>query len=209
MGQETDDYDNLLFDVQRSVRYNDIRRQHFERIHLFVLFVALMLGTGTLATFIDNLHAPLWLKLLLPVLATILLGVSLVYRVSSKASLCNDLKRRFINLEQGMVAKERKWKKSDLAAWTQERLTIEADELPVKRVLDVICHNDIMRAKGYREDDSDWWRVTLAQRIFAPYFDYRRHSLVRVKDFVPWRIRLSRWIGDSSTKTPDSLTKAS
>ena len=146
-----------------------------------------------MATFIEEVDASLWVQLALPLLATFLLGVSLVYRVSAKSSLSNDLKRRFITLEQAIVAKTGKRKKSDLAAWTKERLTVEADELPVKRILDVISHNDVMRAMGYEETHPDWWRVTFLQRTFAQYFDYRRHSLRRNKDFEPWRARMRRY----------------
>ena len=88
-----------------------------------------------------------------------------------------------------MVPRKKKWTKKEVAVWTQERLTIEADELPVKRILDVISHNDVMRAKGYDETHEDWWHVTLLQRVFSQYFDYRRHALIRSKDFVSWRER--------------------
>ena len=177
--ETTDDYDDLLFDVRRSVRYHDLRRQHFERMNQFIVFVAFLLGTGTLATFIEDVDAPLPLKLLLPVLTTFLLGISLVYRVGPKASLSNDLKRRFINLEQAMVPKKKKWTTGELAAWTRERLAIEAEELPVKRVLDTMCHNDMLRARGFDEEHDDWWHVGPLQRLFAQFFDYRRHSRVR------------------------------
>ena len=58
------------------------------------------------------------------------------------------------------------------------RLTIEADEPPVLRALDVLCHNEMCRADGRLDDiyDLPWW-----QRIAANVFDLgepraRRHA---------------------------------
>ena len=195
MSQPTDKLDDLLFAVRRSVRYHDIRKQHFERINNLVMFVALLLGTGTLATFIEGLDATLWVQLSLPLAATILLGISLVCRVSSKASIHNDLKRRFITLEQSIAEKPNNWDDTDIAAWIKERLTIESDELPIKRILDVICHNDVMRSMGYEETHPDWWKVGIFQRLFAQYFDLRRAALRRNKDVVTLWSRLRHWHG--------------
>lgn len=195
MSQPTSEFDRLLFPVRRSVRYHDLRKQHFERINNLVMFAAFLLSTGTVATLIEELGVSLIVQLLLPLLAAVLLGISLVSRVSAKASIHNDLKRRFITLEQAIVKKTDNWKASDILEWTGVRLAIEADELPVKRILDVICHNDVMRADGYEETHPDWWRVGFFQRIFSQYFDFRRHALRRNKDATTLWSRLRHWHG--------------
>ena len=56
-----------------------------------------------------------------------------------------------------------------------ERLEIERDEVPVLNVLNLICHNDVMRADGYpgaRLAPIRWY-----QRICAPIIDIGVHRL--------------------------------
>ena len=50
---------------------------------------------------------------------------------------------------------------------TVERLSIEAEEPPVKRILDVICHNDLARSMGL--DREEMWRVKWYQRWVAQF----------------------------------------
>jgi hypothetical protein len=54
-------------------------------------------------------------------------------------------------------------------------LAIEADEPPILRVLDAICHNELLRAMGYpkeREAQIAWY-----QRLLASFVDIREHAI--------------------------------
>ena len=178
---ETTPFEQLLNDVRRSVRYHDKRRQHFAGVHNFVTLVAFLLGTGTLAAFVEGFYLPVWLKLLPALLATVLLGISLVYRVSEKASLHNDLKRRFIGLEQKMIGASEDDKEKLIPAYADERLAIEAEELPIKRVLDIICHNELMRAQGYPDDHEDMWEIKCWHRCTAQWVNVSPGIVKRIR----------------------------
>ena len=94
-----------------------------------------------------------------------LLGVALVSRLklvfafAVKASQHVQFVRDFTLLE--------KWLRTDASeetvkAVTQERLDLEDLEPPVMQVLDVLCHNDLLRTMGL-SDKKDliavaWWR---------------------------------------------------
>jgi hypothetical protein len=58
-----------------------------------------------------------------------------------------------------------------------KRLEIEANEPPVKRVLDSLCHNDLCRAMGCAPDQ--FVQVKLYQRMFAQFVDINQHKISR------------------------------
>ena len=179
-GAQTKKLRDLLFNVRRSVRYHDKRRHHFERVHNFVTFVAFLLGTGTVAASVEAFNTPIWVRLAPSVIASTLLGVALVYRVSAKAALHNDLKRRFIVLEQRIEdLRASSNEGQNMVELIKEKLSIEADEPPIKRILDVICHNELVRAMGFKPIEKDPWHIGCCQRLFAQYFDIGLHSLRR------------------------------
>ena len=64
-----------------------------------------------------------------------------------------------------------------LAEFAARRLAIEADEPPVLRVLDALCHNELVTALGL--DDAERAAVTPLQRWLAPLVDVRPDRLRR------------------------------
>ena len=59
----------------------------------------------------------------------------------------------------------------------EERLNIEADEPPALRVLDTICHNDLVHAMNLSREHIV--PITIPQRICAPFFDLQREKIYR------------------------------
>ena len=176
------DYNRLLFGVRRSVRYHSRRRQHYERLHNAVLFLALVLGSVTVATFAAAIGAdwPLWLKSLPAATVSLLAGLDLVVGSTRQAWLHADLARQFIDLERRLARGQTDLTPTLIEEVTAARLTIEATEPPVLRVLDTLCHNELLRAMGY--DPAREVRVGFFQRLFAPFFDLaeqRLHSAAR------------------------------
>ena len=55
------------------------------------------------------------------------------------------------------------------------RLEIERDEPPVLRVLDSICHSELLRATGY--DRSQYVEIAWYQRLLAQFVDVREHAI--------------------------------
>ena len=99
----------------------------------------------------------------------------MVLAAGQNASRHALLVRDFTRIEQCLVGDT-----SDDAvrSATLERLEIEATEPPVLRVLDVICHNELLRAMGY-DDPRERVKVSWFQRTAANFFDWREHTLAK------------------------------
>ena len=168
-----EEFRKLLFGVRRSVRYHARRRRFYERIHDWVLFVAVSSGSATVVAFGSELTArlPDWVKMAVPAVVTVAALADLVVGSMRKASLHSDLGRRFIALERRLVAAGSSPSEPALVEATQERLAIESDEPPALRVLDTLCHNELLRAMGYPA--SEFVRVTAVQRLLANWADFR------------------------------------
>lgn len=167
-------YWGLLFGVRRSVRYHQRRREFYERFHGFVLLVAVAGGLATIAALGSERTALRWLA---PAVVTLLALFDLFVGSMSKAWLHADLARRFIALERELVREQAEPTAAALLEVERERLSIEADEPPIRRVLDTLCHNELWRAMGYPE--SEVAPVSFLQRVFAHYFDFRFDAAAR------------------------------
>ena len=134
---------DLLWDVRRSVRYHNRRRAWFERWHHGTLILAIVALSGlyeTVATF-----------------GIIFLATNVVCRFADRASDHKIFAARFRVLEHKLIPQR---PDEDLDRLDLERLEIETEEPPVKRLLDVLCHYELWKA--YREDYEHvpvtWWR---------------------------------------------------
>jgi hypothetical protein len=86
--------------------------------------------------------------------------------------LHNELKRKFIELEKGMVKCQSQDRKTlnEIAA---ERLNIEAEEPDVVRTLDILCHNEMLAAQGYGKPCNVGWFRSLLCHIDLPGINSR------------------------------------
>lgn len=161
-------YENLLFDVRRSVRYHQHRRRFFELVNNVTAFASLVFGSATIAAFGTELAGdwPIELKLAPAALVTLLYSWVLVSGVVRKAWLHADLARRFVELERMLEVGRSNQTDELLTRATDKRLEIEADEPPIHRVLDLICHNEVVRGMGYGAEEYvriGFWHRRLAQ----------------------------------------------
>ena len=172
-----DEFEALVMDIRRSIRYHDRRQGFYQAILGLSQFVILLFGTATIATFGAKIGSslPEWVRLLPSVLASVLVAITLVFRISDKAWLHLDLKRDFIRLEQKIELIRTSWTPKGVSELQAERLGIEAREPKVLRVLDTLCHNEFLRSMGY--DQSQLVEVNVLQRLLAPFFDVREHKL--------------------------------
>ena len=168
---------NLLFGVRRSVRYHLRRRAFYERLHANVLFLSIIFGSATIAAFGAELgkDLPLWAKLIPAALISVFAAADLVVGSSKKAWLHADLARRHFDLEREIEKSREEVTEEFVIEMTDRRLAIESDEPPVLRVLDTLCHNELMRAMGYPRDQQI--HVGFWQRRFASFFDLQEHKL--------------------------------
>lgn len=71
----------------------------------------------------------------------------------------------------------------DLRTWTARRLLIEADEPPVLRVLDILCHNELLLAMDYPR--SELCRVPWWKRLLAPFMNLSDEAIRKVGEAEP------------------------
>ena len=62
---------------------------------------------------------------------------------------------------------------------TVQRLQIEADEPPIYRIIDILWHNELMKAEGYDPAiyPDYFYEVGPIRRFFAPFFDVAADSV--------------------------------
>ena len=140
------EWNGLFFGVQRSVRYHSRRIGFFDGWHRFTNAIGVIFGSATFFTLLNNLD-PLYPAVAVA-FVTVFSTVDLVIGTTVKARLHEALCRRFISLERHMELAPRPIDPEILSQCTADRLEIEADEPPVYRVLDIICHNELLIAMG-------------------------------------------------------------
>lgn len=160
----------LLFAVRRSQRYHEHRRRFFDRIHRFVTGVGVFAGTAAAGAVIGQVE---WLGIALAGSVAAFSAMDLVVGSAMKARDHHDFERRWIALEQ-KILNAGDYPMEELVEFRNERLRIEADEPPILRVLDVICHNEVVRSEGRREYERP---IGPLQRAFSSFFDWRGHAL--------------------------------
>ena len=171
-----DERHRLLFNVRRSVRYHSRRRQFFDRYRLFTSAMSAIFGSAAIATVMSAAGKQYTIAAAAAV--TGLSIIDLVVGSARMARLHEDLYRRFIQLEKEIVSiAEEGFSEEDLRRFTASRLSIEADEPPVKRVLDSLCYNELVRAMGYSQEH--FIRVRWYQRLFAQLVDIQQDRLAK------------------------------
>lgn len=172
----SDDQYNLLFDVRRSARYHDRRRAFFEQLHRISATLTVLLAGSVLFDLARPGETALWMTVL-AIIAAVLAAVDIVIGYVGRATLHDELKKRFVSLEMAILSG-----KDDPETIRQhqiERLRIEKDEPPIFRALDLLCHNELCKAMGFtREGDGEknfanltyWQQLT---RHFWPWADLK------------------------------------
>lgn len=164
--------DKLLFGIRRSIRYHLRRRKFFDNVHKTSTFLSALSGTATIAAVLAKAGPNLTITF--AALVAIFSIIDLVIGTAQAARLHDDLARRFFNLEKAIISTKEAIEEN-LANFTSQRLDIEADEPPPLKVLDSICHNELLRAMGY--DRSEYVKIEWYQRVFAHFFDLMEHKI--------------------------------
>ena len=151
----------LLFGIRRSVRYHDRRRRFHEIWNTFTVAIAAIGGSGATILFfaLDKPIIPAAISATVALTGAMDLAVGTV----RKADRHGDLARQFITLEQefssGLNLEDGAYE-----TLTRRRLQIEASEPVALRLLDAMCHFEVLRSLGDREHHP---RVPLYRRILA------------------------------------------
>lgn len=167
---------SLLFGVRRSVRYHSRRRQFFDRYRLFTNAVSVIFGSAAIAAVLSPLGKEYTVGA--AAVVTVFSLIDLVVGSARMARLHEDLGRQFIELEKETISiAEGQFTEENALRLTAARLSIEADEPPVKRVLDSLCHNELLRAMGYGREE--FVKVRWYQRLFAQLLDIQEHHIAK------------------------------
>ena len=164
---------DVLFGIRRSIRYHVRRRMFFDRLNLSASALSVIFGSAAMAAIIGKLGSE-WVAAAAGIV-TVISTINLVVGSARMARLHSDLARKFIDLEKKIVAQGAA-AESSVRDFQAARLDVEAEEPPVLRVLDTLCHNELMRAMGY--PPAQMIRVAWYQRLLAQFMDVADDSLV-------------------------------
>lgn len=143
LNQQT--YD-LLFAIRRSVRYHLHRRRFYEVWNTTTIAVASVGGSGAVAIALGNFW-PNGLPIVAAFIAIVAILDLAVGTTIRNAGHHGELTRCYIELEKEF-AHGKNLTDEELEDITRERLIIEASEPPVMRLLDMMCHYEILISYG-------------------------------------------------------------
>jgi hypothetical protein len=178
------------------------RSGFFDHLGIFKNGLTVICGSAAVATLFGALGSGAT-KIAPVILSTVVALVSTIDLVigSAKASrLHNDLARRFVELERKTVLAGDMDEKT-LREFTAERLKIEAEEPPVMRVLDTLCHNELAESMGCGKDQL--YAVGFFQRRLAHFVNFDCTNMKTLADVeAKKRRRISKGDGPGAEALP-------
>lgn len=175
MDNTAKDLHQLLFGVRRSVRYHTRRRLFFDRLNKLSTFLSALAGTATVASVLAELPPP-WI-IAFAVAVAVFSVIDLVIGTAQASRLHHDLARQFIALEKGLISLQEP-SQEDINRLISQRLDIEQNEPPPLKVLDSICHNELLRAMDYPK--KDFIKIIWYQRLLSQFMDVREYTVTKL-----------------------------
>jgi hypothetical protein len=163
--------DQLRFGIEKSLRYHQRRRAHYEGIHRYLMVGVLFSGS---AAFADMLEQPQ----LFGLLGAAFGALDLVFSFSMRARDHELLHRRFTDIAR-QVETTATPTEDDLRRWTSARREIEADEPPVFWALEASCDNEVTIAWG--RERHGLVRLTGWQKLFMHWWTFEKAEMPRAK----------------------------
>jgi hypothetical protein len=169
----------LLFGVRRSIRYHMRRRKFFDRLDFWTRFLTVVTGGGTVISATSNgSHDSL--VIVFGSLVAFFTALDLVIGCSGVARDHHDLIRKFSYLERQITKAGNGITEQEVNGFVNQRLEIEEDEPPHLRVLNILCHNELVKASGY--DKKHLVHVGRFARFVADVFDFGADKLEKQMD---------------------------
>ena len=147
----------------------------FERYNLFTNALSVIFGSAAIFAIVKEFQ---WAGITAGALVTIASAVNLVVGSTRMARVHEELTKRFIELEKCLILAG-EYDEQKCTEFFANRLDIEATEPTALRVLDSICHNELMRAMGYEDDHPEMLVIGPLQRLCAHLFDWDLHEIVK------------------------------
>lgn len=174
MGSENADLQlewvGLLFDVQRSIRYHQRRRAYYDRLDKTSNMLSLIFGSAAIFGVLQEKYKVV--AIIASGVVTVVSSINLVVGSAQRGRDHTDFMRKYVELEKSMLGEATQQRLLELK---ERRLSIEAEEPPVMRVLNMICYRELMRATGYPKDQ--WPKIGWFQSCVAQFFDFREGSI--------------------------------
>ena len=146
----------LNFGIEKSMRYHQRRRGHYEWLHKVIMFLTLLSGS---AAFASLLGCPEYFG----AAAAVFAAIDLVWGPSHRARDHEILFRRFSAL--AIAIRTTVPPTAELhAEWVRKRIDIETDEPPIYWALEADCDNEVRRAWGKDQklvQINRWARLTM------------------------------------------------
>lgn len=157
-------WDALLFDICRSIRYNERRAVFWGRLDKITSAISLILGSGVLVGLLKSYEDVAAAGALL---VTVMTAFNLVWGFGRQEFLHCSLAARYRDIEANMRSSHPS--EDELKAAFRARLATENDEPPARAILNVMCHNELVTAMGY--PSTQRIKLSVMQRLFAQFID--------------------------------------
>ena len=170
------EYDDRLFAVRRSVRYHRHRESFLDRVDQLGALLTALAGLATAATLLAELPARwTWVPLVAASVAALAGATELLFGPARGTRRHDSLAVSFLGLEKDLLRAGPSLTAEILVELQSRRLDLEAAEPPVYRVLDAVCHDELVTALGI--DPSERANVTRWQRLWRHVLDVGAHRL--------------------------------
>ncbi len=153
---------DLSLSLERSIRYHACREDHFGRLHRATAWAGIFFGTATFAALSAELPKG---AILAAIISSAMSCFDLVVGFSAKENAHKNLKSKFGDLVADMQCSP---DEARLEKISRKRVLVEKDEFPAVRVLDLHCHNALVRARG----EGTLWHVPFWARWTCDYISW-------------------------------------
>jgi hypothetical protein len=156
------DLHQFSFGVDRSILYHNLRSDFLRRLSKCCSLVGIITGAGTFAAVLGA--GPKSLQLALPVLTTLVSALNLIFDFRGASEQHKQLSAKFSELMHSIEVNRNPTQEA-LVDFYHRRRMLENDAPAPMKMLDVHCHNHLIRSRGY--DSSEFVDLNCAQRFFA------------------------------------------
>ena len=170
-----------LFGARKSVRYHQRRRAFFEGVHTTAVALQVVAGSSAVAAVFGK--APT-LGALLAAVAAVLAALDLTFGMPRRATAHASLAQQFAQLERWMLPHENDEQVDavTVTGFRQRRVEIEESEPPKLRVIDLLCHNELVMST-YRHEKM--YPIGPVRRLFGHFLDVEVADVLENPKDVP------------------------
>jgi len=146
MNEEAEHWEDLVWHMRRSIRYHMRRVRFYDLWHVWTNMIGIIFGSATALTILGGLGPSYTVAASFVV--SIAFMLDLFVGTARMSRQHQGLASKFIGL-QAKAEVESDHQATILHRYRAEILLIEHDEPPVLRMLNDICHNEMVIAMGY------------------------------------------------------------